>query len=45
LEKMFMESNSGQERKNVKAYAKLFELWENIDSWANLKKADFSEKK
>jgi hypothetical protein len=26
LEKMFMESNSGQERKNVKAYAKLFEL-------------------
>ena len=44
LEKMFKTNNSG-EAASVKAYAKLFKLWDNIDTWQELKDIDISLKK
>lgn len=43
LERMFKESNS-TEGVSVKAYAKLFKLWDDIDTWDKLKYADISKK-
>ena len=41
LENLFKQN----ETKNVKAYAKLFKLWDNIDTWDELKNVDISFKK
>ena len=43
LEKMFKENRSWQTA-SVKAYAKLFKLWDDIDTWDKLKNADISKK-
>ena len=40
LENLFKQN----ETKNVKAYAKLFNLWDNIDTWDELKNIDISKK-
>ena len=42
LEKMFMNSNNRNEKRNVQVYAKFFGLGDGVDSWQTLKDRDIT---